>query len=217
MMRSRLLFALLIAWVFSSAVPPAFAQAGITRPRVGFGVSLSDVGELVVVGGSNTPASVIAPTILVPITITSRFRVEPEVGFYWNSAVNTDSFGTQTQTRTRTTGVLDIGVGAFGLTSTERFTVYYGGRVAYLRMTQSDVSGSGPESYSYPTAPGYLVAPAFGGEYFLADHLSLGGEVQVRYTSSTFQSNPSRTSGQSNIVAKTTSTRGALVLRFYLP
>jgi Outer membrane protein beta-barrel domain len=213
--RSPSLLTCVAGLVLLVVVPAAVFAQSATRPRVGLGVSVSDVGELVVVGGTgSTSPSVITPTILVPINVTSRFRVEPQVGFYWNSAVNTTSVGTQTQTETRTSSVLHVGSGVFGLTSTERFTVYYGGRVAYLRVTQSDVTGSSPNAYTYPTAPGYFVAPVVGGEYFLSDHLSLGGEVQVRYTSSTFDANANNRV-QSNITSKTASTHGAFVLRFY--
>jgi hypothetical protein len=195
--------------------PSVFAQDG-TRGRVGMGVSISDAGELLTVGSGNTPISVIAPTISVPINITSRFRVEPEVGFYRNSSTVDSS--PPILSRTTTSSSAKVGAGAFGVASTGRFTLYYGARVDYLRFTQSSVSGSGPNTATYPTYPGFLIAPAVGGEYFLSEHLSLGGEVQVRFTSS--KANPSTAtspviSGAPIISSTTASTHGAFVLRFY--
>jgi len=188
----------------------AFAQDA--KPgRIGLGISISDVGEVVVAGTGNTPSSVITPTILVPINITSRFRVEPEMGFYWNTFTNEAT--SAVPARTRKSNSIHVGTGAFWLSSTERFTLSYGARVAYIRYTQSDVGSSGTESFNFPTFPGFFLAPAVGGEYFLSDHLSLGGEVQVRYTRSKASS---INQFVAPISATTTSTHGAFVLRFYL-
>jgi hypothetical protein len=189
----------------------AFAQDA-KRARIGLGISISDVGEVVLVGTGNTPASVITPTILVPINISSRFRVEPEMGFYWNTFTNEATSAVPARTRKSTS--IHFGAGAFWLASTERFTMSYGARIAYLRYTQSDVGTSGTESFNFPTFPGFFVAPSVGGEYFLSDHLSLGGEVQVRYTSSKATS---ANRFVAPISATTTTTHGAFVLRFYFP
>jgi hypothetical protein len=56
-------------------------------------------------------------------------------------------------------------------------------RVRNSRHAQSDISGSGTNSFSYPRLKDSLSRKEIGGEYFLSDHLSLGGEVQVRFTS----------------------------------
>src|SRR5713101_955942 len=79
----------------------AFAQDA-KRARIGLGISISDVGEVVLVGTGNTPASVITPTILVPINISSRFRVEPEMGFYWNTFTNEATSAVPARTRKST-------------------------------------------------------------------------------------------------------------------
>src|SRR5229473_1026290 len=155
----------------------ALAQGGAI-PRVGLGVSISDAGELNVVGGPTTATSVITPTILVPIHLSSRFRVEPEVGYFQNSYTSTSGVVSQTTTDTSAR----FGAGAFLLTSAQRFTLSYGVRAAYLRNSQS-FAGASSSANSSTTVPGFLVAPAIGGEYFLSDRLSLGGEVQLRFTS----------------------------------
>ena len=112
-----------------------------------------------------------------------------------------------------------IGTGAFGVTTRERFKLYYGGRIAYLRYKQSSETGS-VESFTYPSIPGWLVAPAIGAEYFLSDHLSLGGEVQVQFITWSAESVP-RTAGgistSTSLSGSSIATHGTLVLRFYLP
>ncbi len=189
------------------AAPSALAQGG-TIPRVGLGVSISDAGELNVVGGPTAATSVITPTILVPINLSSRFRVEPEVGYFQNSYTSTSGVVSQTTTDTSAR----FGAGAFLLTSAQRFTLSYGVRAAYLRNSQS-FAGASSSANSSTTVPGFLVAPAIGGEYFLSDRLSLGGEVQLRFTSlkaTTAATFPATST------ATTTSTHGAFVLRFYV-
>jgi hypothetical protein len=145
------------------------------------------------------------PTIFVPINMSSRFRIEPEIGIGWASATNTSG-------RTDSTSVVHSGSGAFGLASKDRFTAYYGARIAYIRFGQSSTFSTGTNSFTYPSANGFFVAPAIGGEYFLSDRLSLGGEVQVRYTRSTFDAS----SGSGSITTKSANTRGAITLRFWL-
>jgi hypothetical protein len=80
-----------------------------------------------------------------------------------------------------------FGVGAFGVASKDRFSLYYGGRVGYQRYHQSSKSASPSdptlESDTYPTIPAWVFAPTIGAEYFLSERLSLGGEAQVRFIS----------------------------------
>ena len=204
---------------------PLFGQpaAGKAAARVGVGVSISDPGELLIAGSDTTLAativpSILIPTILIPINLTSRFRLEPEVGGYRTSSTVTEFFGSASLDRKRMNSLLRIGTGAFGLVTKEKFTLYYGGRVAYLRYRQSSQTGSFPESFTYPSIPAFSVAPTVGGEYFFSDYLSFGGEVQVTFISWSADSVP-RTSASipSSISGTQTSTHGALVLRFYLP
>jgi hypothetical protein len=62
------------------------------------------------------------------IDITSRFRIEPEVGYCRNSTSN-ERVGTLAQTSTSSSAHLHVGAGAFGSASPERFTsrAQYGG------------------------------------------------------------------------------------------
>lgn len=56
--------------------------------RVGLGVSISDFGDFLIISSEITPASNITPTIFVPINVSSRFRIEPEMGVAWASSTN---------------------------------------------------------------------------------------------------------------------------------
>jgi hypothetical protein len=187
--------------LFSLWAIPASAQDG---SHIGLGVSISDdfTGDLVSIGSGNTPPSAVAPTIFMPMTPSPHLRVEPEIGFQWASTTNANG---STQSNT----VVHFGSGIFGLATKDRFTAYYGARIAYLHFDQ--FSGSGQNGFSFPDANGYFIAPSIGGEYFIADRVSVGGEVQVRYTHETFHD----TTGARAITASTANTHGAVTLRVW--
>jgi hypothetical protein len=84
-------------------------------------------------------------------------------------------------------------------------------------VTQSGQTNAVPQFIAYPAVPGWLAAPAIGGDYFLAERLSLGGEVQVRVVS--WSADRAAAAGSS--IVQTTSgksigTHGLLVLRVYV-
>jgi hypothetical protein len=174
------------------------AQAQPPVGRVGVGVTISDPGEALVTTrtGSGQTSGLISG-ILVPIQVASQFRLEPEIGF--NRDASTNSSGPDPTTKSTR-----IGLGGFWLWPTEHFTLSYGARAGYLRsITTTDTSRI--------DAPGYFIAPAAGGEYFLSDYLSFGAEMQLKFSSWTW-----RDSG-SNRKETSFATVGVLVLRFYFP
>jgi hypothetical protein len=190
------------------------AQTAPAGPHLGLGVAFSDVSDLVTVLSDDAMAATLVPGVLVPIDVTSHFRLEPEVGGFRNSSTLTQSLGIPgvLPSSTRTYTFFRAGTGAFWLTTRDRVTIYYGGRLAYLRYTQSQ-TGSG--SFTYPTIPGKMFAPAVGGEFRLSDHFRLGGEAQVRFVSWETSSMPSGAPFTSTIAGDSVSTHGALTLRFY--
>lgn len=89
---------------------------------MGLGVAISDFDEVIITSlTESSQPSAVSPTIFVPITISARFRVEPEVGFGWST---TETTGTSSTTTSKS--VVHIGSGAFGVTLKDRFAVYYG-------------------------------------------------------------------------------------------
>jgi hypothetical protein len=209
----RVLSVCVLAIICGFFATNALAQRASVDPHIGLGVAFSDVSDLVTVLSDDAIASTLVPGVLVPIDVNSRFRLEPEIGGYRNSSTLTQSLGSAgTLPSTRTYTFFRAGTGAFWLTRRDRVTVYYGGRVAYLHYTQS-LSGSG--SYSYPSIPGKMFAPAVGAEFRLSDHFRLGGEVQLRFVSWETSSTNSSPTFSSVITGDSVSTHGALTLRFY--
>jgi hypothetical protein len=185
------------------------AQGAPETRKIGLGVSTSEFADAFIVGfGENATISAVTPTIFLPINVSSRVRLEPEVGFGWVTSTSTGSSG-----RTSSLSTLHVGAGAFGVASGDRHAIYYGARVAFLRYTQSSASDGEPNDYTYPAANGFFVAPTVGGEYFVSSGISIGGEAQLRVTSTT--TNAAR--GGSAINAKTVVTHGLITLRFWFP
>jgi hypothetical protein len=142
--------------------------------KVGIGVAIIDMQQFFEAfaseGGSFNSA------IMVPIEMSSSFRLEPEVGF--SSATDEQSSGSFTSKESTTSW--RIGVGLLGMKKYSPFTLYYGARVGYITLTLTDEDDSGTDELS---SSGFYVAPALGGEHYFSDHFSLGGEAQIIYAS----------------------------------
>ena len=200
------LFCVLLLAVAASAS----AQTVSAEPRLGIGISISDIGELIPVLNEDAIAATVVPGVMIPIRITSRLRVEPDIGGYSNSSTST----VQGISNERRYSFFRAGAGVFWMTRRDRVTLYFGGRAAYLRYTQSSVT-SGRQSVTYPTIPGKLFAPTIGADYRLADHFTIGGEVQVRFVSWDTVSTASTFGIPSTISGSSVSTNAAFTLRFF--
>lgn len=195
---------------------PAFAQSapGEAKMRIGVGVSLSGIGELRQFDSDEMSEATTVPTILVPIDLAPWLRIEPEVGFFRTRFDAVYIEGSESGSDRHTHSGFRVGTGAFAVATKDRFKLYYGGRLAYLRHAQSYRYDG--ESNSY-TLPGWLVAPALGGEYAFSSYVSLGGEVQVSYT--WWSLDDSHMHGDTLFTERVTGnalgTHGAVMLRFY--
>jgi len=110
------------------------------------------------------------PSFYVPIVFSGKFRFEPEFGILRLSA--SDDTGDAS-----VTGFV-LGTGAFATTRKGNTSLYYGARVAIL-VTRLDLPWlEDPESKT-----DFRIGPAAGGEYLFGDHLGLGGELGINYTS----------------------------------
>ena len=137
------------------------------RSRIGFGVSL---GKEII----NIPNEALTlldfPSFYLPIRISPNFRLEPEIGYYRYSRSDEDWKGSYS--------ILSIGCGIFRMTRKGNVDIYYGARLGLISSSNSYESSwsDGKESKT-----DFYVGPAFGGEYFFTQHLTLGGEIQFNY------------------------------------
>jgi hypothetical protein len=119
--------------------------------------------------------------IYVPIDVSSKFRVEPQVRFATSDSDSEIQLfpGTIVDFHSET-DALEFGVGLFGMAvPKEAVRLYYGARASYidadLDLTLSD-EGFVVDRESQ-TVEGYRIAPTFGFEYRFNEHFTLGGEV----------------------------------------
>ncbi|MDX1531673.1 MAG: outer membrane beta-barrel protein [Rhodothermales bacterium] len=166
-------FALLL--VLLLAAPAAQAQESL--PGFGVGLRLNDVL------GTFTPfisedlalSAATGATFYLPLNVSSRFRLEPELGFgrFSSSVEDVDAGLTVSQ--------FHLGVGAMALLPRPDLTLYVGGR---LRYTRSSETNELPEDFGgdeETSASAFGFGPVVGGEHFFGRHFSLGGEVGVLY------------------------------------
>lgn len=147
---------------------PAQAQNGETK--FGVGVGLDPIASIL-----DETDSVFSPvTLYFPIQ-ADGFRIEPQFGLFRRSR---DS-GSGTQASSRTATALELGAGVFATPQIGDNTIaHLGGRLGIVRFSESI---SGPNTDDSQSATDFFIGPAAGGEHFLSDNFSLGGEVQLIY------------------------------------
>ena len=157
------------------AAAPAYAQQG--SRRIGIGAALGNVYDVLL---PTEVDAVTAPVILVPIQVTDRFRLEPEIGVFRSTVKEIAPDARDDEASVNSVNGVEIGVGVFPQTLQQDFRLYYGVRIGYTRIVQEDPLFRDTRTL---TLDGFFVAPAVGGEYLFSDRFSLGAEVQLRHTS----------------------------------
>jgi outer membrane protein with beta-barrel domain len=152
-----------VAVVLAVCTPSLAAQ---TPPRrVGLGMAFSSGGSAGSYG------------IYVPIAVAPRFRMEPEFGV--SSWTTTYDLGTG-PLESKDTQIF-AGVGFLFLSDAGTdVKVYVGPRAGLAWISREDTNPSSGSQESHHTD--WWIALAGGGEYYLAERFSLGGEVLIAYT-----------------------------------
>lgn len=97
------------------------------------------------------------PSIYIPIIVSPKFRLEPEIGFWWLSRSGYSST------------ILRIGWGMFSIERKKQTNLYQGLRVGVILKDD------------YTSTTDIFIGPALGGEYLFSSHFSLGGEAQLNF------------------------------------
>ena len=190
----------LLALLICLATTPLKAQQD-AGTHIGVGVRLANV--FVFNRGFLDGEFANGATLLVPININDRLRVEPEIGFS-RSTSESDLYDA-------TTSQYVLGIGIMPLIPRGNFTLYAGGRFRYVNASQDESSGPFGGDREISTS-GISLAPIVGGEFFFARWFSLGGEAGFEYrTSSSEDSVVEEDSSDSSSFGTT----GAVHVRFY--
>ena len=161
---------LVLIWIVVLGIDVAHAQS--PARRVGVGVAISNAHDLLAAAATRTTEdSPAAPAIFVPIQLTNRLRLEPEIGIFRHSHEAPIDYSVNS---------VAAGIGILPQLVAQDFRLYYGVRVGYVR-TKERVNET--SSTRTQVVDGFFIAPAVGGEYMLSDRFSLGAEAQFRHTS----------------------------------
>jgi opacity protein-like surface antigen len=168
----RALVALLLGTLVAGGVS---AQGTKVVPGLGLGI---DVGEspLQVIG---SPGGV-TTSLLVPVMIGKRFRLQPWVGYLSASLERTSStFSSNSRVRR-----LNLGLAAHYLFPVkDALRIYLGGGIGFgwSKVEDRASNGQGNSFVSTEKRTDRLLNAVAGGEYFFSPRFSIGGELRLDY------------------------------------
>lgn len=144
--------------------------------------------------------------LYVPINITNNFRTE--LSFRYSASESESSNSTSESDN------LEIGIGLYGIKKLyEKTQLIYGCNFLYYDSSYENTYTGNlpPTSYSGDNTT-YTIAPTLGIEYFVTDHISLGGKAEFYYRDSEieYSSGPSSNSDRTY-----TGTNTNLAFRYY--
>jgi hypothetical protein len=142
------------------------------------GLSLNDAG-----GGMDLSLLMPPSKIMIPFTM-GNMKIEPELG--WMRYSTTTKYVAAKMETSSKSSAYKFGVGIFSVKSVKKTDIYFGGRVGVIMASSSSKEPdlADPEKTvesSYSSTHIYL-GPCFGGEYYISDNFSFGGEAQLMYT-----------------------------------
>ncbi|KPJ66504.1 hypothetical protein AMJ44_08255 [candidate division WOR-1 bacterium DG_54_3] len=164
---------LLLGVAFFSMSQLVYAQG--KTPDFGIGVSMGR--EILMVYDQGIVTLSDYPSFYMPIVISPGLRIEPEIGLWRHSYSRED--GTDRKSSYR---VLVFGCGILSMTNKGKVHLYYGARFGLVHISSYSKDRWNGYSERDRSKTDLRVGPAIGGEYFFADHFSLGGEAQLNYT-----------------------------------
>ncbi|MBN1997503.1 hypothetical protein JW935_08130 [candidate division KSB1 bacterium] len=177
-------------------------------PKFGIGIEVADIASYM--SGSH---------ILLCYNAAPTFRIEPGLTLRKSSSKDEASSAGIDEETDYTMWMLSVGF--FKLNQAGKLVVYYGARVGYQSSTETEkpTGGSGGSEFEN-TSSGYVIIPTLGGEFFIGKGFSLGGEVQLLYSSSkhesTYSGGGQGADSKSESSASDIYTQGKVYVRFYL-
>jgi hypothetical protein len=135
-------------------------------------------------GGGMDLSLLLPPSkIMIPFTM-GNLKIEPEIGWMRYSTTN-KHIAAKIESSSKSSSY-KFGVGLFSVKSVKKTDIYFGGRVGIIMASSSskepdfaDPQKTVETSYS---STHIFLGPCFGGEYYISDNFSFGGEAQLIYT-----------------------------------
>ena len=143
-------------------------------PVIGIGLHLEQLKWMDISSSLYYGSSMIMPSnkMIITVNATEHFRIEPEIGFSSrnNKAENLKS------------SAFSFGLGLIGMKQKGKTNIYGGLRIenASGKNENDDYTTSGASIKSEEKINRFIIGAVIGGEYFLGQHFSFGGEVGVK-------------------------------------
>lgn len=117
--------------------------------------------------------------IYIPIHLGKSYRLEPQLGFSYYSRYRTYS----KENEKSTLSSFQLGIGFFHMRWRNQPILYYGGRLGLIYSSEtSKYTHVWNIDIDKESGFGFFFAPTIGGEYFVREKLSLGCEVQLKWS-----------------------------------
>jgi hypothetical protein len=157
------------------------AQAQNNEAKIGIGVSLIQTTIAPELEGGGFFGGVALGDIFVPIHFGQRFKLEPWLGVIRLKQSSESNGSTLNEGTTQ----WRFGTGLyFRFPTSESFVPYLGPRLGLLltRFSEEFTYPGGSDKFELSETD-FQFGLALGGEYFFSRHFTLGGEIQLNYTS----------------------------------
>lgn len=195
------------------AASPVAAQesAASSSGRFGIGVTLNPTTVLADANLGFIPLGV--TNFVLPIRVSSRVTLEPELGVFRFTEDVTGAAGVTSETKLSN---FRVGAGLlFNLTDRSALVPYVGPRVGLVFSTLEERSSfGGTTTTSTQDQTGVYFGGALGAQHFFTRHFSLGGEVQLLYTTISYDETSSGGTPPERSQSLMT-TNGLVMLRWY--
>lgn len=150
------------------------------RNRFGVGISLFE--EFLSLSGPSYSVDLTGGVnVYLPVRLRENVRIEPEFGIMYTSY----DYEYDGESYDGSERIIRIGIGIMPIIQRGKLDMYYG-----LRLGVSFASLKEPERTIYTpfemqdySKTDWYIAPAFGSEFFVSPHFSVGGEVRLEFTS----------------------------------
>jgi hypothetical protein len=196
----------MLAFLLILLIPYSSYSQEAKSPKIGFGTSLVEVKDIArILSGDGD----IDLSIFIPIQISSKFMLEPEIGFLTASSEEKSPWDKDKLI----SKAFHIGIGVFPMKKMGSYKLYYGARFGYIHNSSDEKYAMDSDEES--SSSGFYISPSLGGEYFLIKHFSLGAEIQIRYASLSGETKI-ETTGDKDLSSSSMSTRALVLVRFYL-
>lgn len=164
-----------------------------------------------------TSYALLSPNLSIPIQFSKHFKLEPNIGYFSSEYEEKQQGKDLDYLFSHKESNFAIGIAAFHTIPRNRLFIYYGGHIGVI-ISSLTTKHRNDSYYDEDKAEGtgFFAAPTLGGECFMADNFSIGGEVQLKYYSLERENTPNR-EGENNETTAITNfvMRTLLKLRFY--